>query len=1019
MVKKEDNRKLRGSVLLTVVCVMSLLIVFLFGTLTLATASNNRAHVNYSSAQTDVTSRIVVDSAIRAISVNNDYGSFIGSIGESDTGKTVNVTLGDGVPNRGRYGDIAPVSVEWAGTKDFYDPINQKWANGGVLKFTSTVSMAGVDSTTSAYVVKQPAGTSSTGKGAGFVTVAGANLTCQTDLFGGSYINIPTETMIKDLDYTYRNRQYHEDHWDKSDPYTHDETYYRQFAPYVNEATSFLLDNSGAYAESDLFVNNNMYIDDWSGFIFPDNGTGISVWGDLVFGNASVSYTSKVKSSTDLTDSIAFNEIPYIYVDGKIGGVNHVNIGDKTNPFPLNIFCGSIDASNNWDNTGKLNEAWIAGDLYCMNPAETSYLGGQNPSELYSWTRSVITQSNPGGKFQQASSVYSKGNLVLKNITIKGDLRVEGDLIIPDIGSNNTVKVEGDVVVGGKLIIKGNQAELSVTTPGKHIYCQKDKVEIPGATFAKDETNYKEVPTIAVLNNGEKRNYFVYNLDNYKDETDPYNPKYDGLLGEKFEKWQVEDNGLHTIYYTWKEDFNPANSDYYTEDAWKDGEGNLKTAELLGYIDTSVAYIDSKNSPASPSGDTDSYIVEPGTSKKMADADVAVTKYFPTIDGANSGFSMEEIINSKIATEGSDYGYSPSSSYVVYDTTTGKIVPAGSNLTLTDVPDKYKNVLENLGSYSEDIYPTYATREVILNLKNDGGKLVPDDTPHPDTQIIKTFDQILASAANPFKTLPDALAQFIQDYKDPTKTVTVYTAITDLEQDAEGNYIIDSDCVLDFSVPSDKAYNIMIKPKAESNNVTFNIIIKKFELQGSGSKLILDDVSGNNAANIYVSEQDNDSSPNFVMLTGSKLTTKKYEDFFSSCDTKIGYDSSSVADKNDLGVSAGRPNINIYGGQNSYMKISNGSPSYIAANITSEHLKFEIASSAPNLTKTDGTQISSIIYNDFELVNPKACIFGCLNAKEVVIPNDFKVIYVTDKVSDPPDPSTAEFDYRVLYYDEY
>ncbi|MDE7097896.1 MAG: hypothetical protein K2O60_01950, partial [Ruminococcus sp.] len=163
MVKKEDNRKLRGSVLLTVVCVMSLLIVFLFGTLTLATASNNRAHVNYSSAQTDVTSRIVVDSAIRAISVNNDYGSFIGSIGESDTGKTVNVTLGDGVPNRGRYGDIAPVSVEWAGTKDFYDPVNQKWANGGVLKFTSTVSMAGVDSTTSAYVVKQPAGTSSTG----------------------------------------------------------------------------------------------------------------------------------------------------------------------------------------------------------------------------------------------------------------------------------------------------------------------------------------------------------------------------------------------------------------------------------------------------------------------------------------------------------------------------------------------------------------------------------------------------------------------------------------------------------------------------------------------------------------------------------------------------------------------------------------------------------------------------------------------------------------------------------------
>lgn len=1007
MIKREKKTKFRGSVLLTVVCVMSLLIVFLFGTLTLATAANNRAHMNYSSAQTDVTSRIVVDSAIKAIAFNSDYGDVIGKI-DDKTSKAdlpnINVTLGDSVPNRGRYGKIAPVTVEWAGTKTYYDPVNKEWnEDGGVLKFTSTVSMGGVDSTTSAYVVKQPAGTSSTGKGAGFVTVAGADLTCQTDLLGGSYINIPTETMIKKLDYTYKNRKYHEDHWDKSDPYTHDETYYRQFAPYVDGTTSFLLNNGGAYAESDLFVNNNMFINDWSGFIFPDNGTGIAVWGDLIFGNALASYTSKVKSSTD----IAFNEIPYIYVDGKIGGVNHINIGDTTNPFPLNIFCGSIDASNNWGNTGKLNDAWIAGDLYCMNPAETSYLGGQNASTLHGWIRSVVTQSNPGGKLQEASNVYSKGNLEIKQMTIKGDLRVEGDLILPDTGSDNKVIVEGDVVVGGKLIIRGNNSELSVT-PGKHIYCQKDKVEIPGATFAKDETNYKEVPTIAVTN-GEKRNYFIYNLDNYKDETDPYNPKYDGLLGEKFEKWQV-DGGLHTLYYTWKDDFNPANSDYYTEDAWKDGDGNLKTTELLGYIDTSVAYIDSTKSPVSPSGETDSYIVEPGTSKKMADADVVVTKYFPTIDGANTGFSMKEIIDSKIATEGSDYGYSPSSSYVVYDTTTSKIVPAGSNLTLTDIPGY---VLESLGSYDGDIYPAYATREVILNLKNDGGKLVPDDTPHPDTQIVKRFDQILASAANPFKTLPDALAQFIQDYKDPTKTVTVYTAITDLEQDAEGNYIIDSDCVLNFSVPSDKAYNILIKPKAESNNVTFNIIIKKFELQGSGSKLILDDVSGNNAANIYISENST-----LHLKTGSFITTKKYENFFDSCSQTIGYNSSSIVGKeNDLGVSAGRPNINIYGGENSFMHSDAGAFKYIAANITSQHLKFKV-DSVGELKRNNGDKINSIYYNGFEIKDPQTCVFGCLNVKDAEIPNNLNVVYVTDG-NGRKKVTSKGFDYRVLYYDEY
>ena len=72
--KKDKNRKLRGSVLLTVVFVMSILIIFLFGTLTLALAANNRAHVNYSSAQTGITARAVAESAIKAISNGSQAG---------------------------------------------------------------------------------------------------------------------------------------------------------------------------------------------------------------------------------------------------------------------------------------------------------------------------------------------------------------------------------------------------------------------------------------------------------------------------------------------------------------------------------------------------------------------------------------------------------------------------------------------------------------------------------------------------------------------------------------------------------------------------------------------------------------------------------------------------------------------------------------------------------------------------------------------------------------------------------
>ena len=73
--KMKKNRKLKGSVLLTVVFVMAILIVFLFGTMSLAIAASNRSHVNYSSAQTSVTARTVAESAIMALANSSDEGT--------------------------------------------------------------------------------------------------------------------------------------------------------------------------------------------------------------------------------------------------------------------------------------------------------------------------------------------------------------------------------------------------------------------------------------------------------------------------------------------------------------------------------------------------------------------------------------------------------------------------------------------------------------------------------------------------------------------------------------------------------------------------------------------------------------------------------------------------------------------------------------------------------------------------------------------------------------------------------
>ena len=66
--KKELKRSFRGTVLFTTVSVMALLIIFLMGTLVLASASNSRAHKSYATSQASYTARAAVDSFIRAMS---------------------------------------------------------------------------------------------------------------------------------------------------------------------------------------------------------------------------------------------------------------------------------------------------------------------------------------------------------------------------------------------------------------------------------------------------------------------------------------------------------------------------------------------------------------------------------------------------------------------------------------------------------------------------------------------------------------------------------------------------------------------------------------------------------------------------------------------------------------------------------------------------------------------------------------------------------------------------------------
>lgn len=1075
MIKREKNRKLRGSVLLTVVCVMSLLIVFLFGTLTLATAANNRAHVNYSTAQTGVTSRTVVDAAIKAMEANSTFGNAVSAVKKDDPGSEfeVDVKLGASVPNAGRYGDISPVSIKYAGQKKFYDSDTKQWIDGDIIKFTSTVSMAGNDSTTSAYIVKQPPGEGNKGGGggAGFVTTAGADLSCQTNLYGGSYINLPRigennngaagyQEGSSDVagaifyDYTYRTAP------DGSDAaygnWTTDKTIYRQFPPYEknNSNTYFQLYNSSAFAETDLYVNNNMYIENWSGFVFAGEGKGMTIWGDMDCSTNAGDHLHLVFQNISNTD-IKFNKIPYIYVDGTVTG-GAIPLGNasevESEHYPLNIFCGSIIADGTASDKFKVD-----GDLYLMNENKTSIIKPMSSRKLYSWVGSVINKAatGDGAKEKKASSIFSKGNLILGNMIIDGDVRVEGDCTI---SANTTIK--GDLVVGGKLKIEGG-AKLKFTGEDSKLFCDETRAEGLDAGIEADP-KYKEVSTIehapAEHPDAERvENKHRYYLAYPAQPIDEYGNCAGLLEGER-----IGSNANATYYYKWKDNFNPEDCDGHTFANYTDiNEWNASGLDIKNWIEalcTNTIW-NPENRPQNIDNSFDYYYVE----TKWDDAQLKyVTKSVPTDEREYyvNKYTHEKLTPYRTvpAFDGSDtgdimstlagLGYDEGSTSVWYEIKTETIV-SQSVASPTGFP------VNAITTYPDDIYPKYAERNVII------GKETIPGIAKEETQVVKTMDEVLNTVANPYnyEIMPEEFKNVLNNSKRFTDTMQIIEYNNKVAVDIDANTgayevaeykgkavhggpswqkkdgtkgdasnlgdtrsaVITESCILNLSTSDTGGKSIIIDPDGQE----IYIVVEKLGIASSGN-IIIDDSNPGSVVNFYINNttpdvQATEGSPTGVMnLDKTRLATTRYLSEMAKHNGQVMSYNSSEGDLKleDLG----KPRVNIYGGKGSLLASSN--TRLITANIISPNLKVVFSGS-------EGAYgFSNIYYNDIDIKNPdgstsndiKQYVIGCLNAKDVTIPNQLSVIYVTDSTSGGGGGAGSgdnAFNYRILYYDEY
>lgn len=1006
----QKKRKFKGSVLFTVVFVMSILIVLLFGTLTLAYATNSRAHVNYSSAQTGITSRLVTESAIRAIKGNEDYAKAIAGLKSTSIPLKVKVSLSSdkdaalGTMGHGTDSHDIYTEISYVGTKEYYDTIDKEWKTRDLLKFTSTISQGGVDSTSTAYVLKHqlddsPGGSSG---GAGFVTTAGAALDCQSNLFGGSYINLPDwnsdiysayRTDDKELEF-YEGAMYNIAYKENGE--------FKGGLPKIDEDALKLTNGNGSIIEADTYIYQNLDLVKWANFYFPDKDKGITIWGDLRMDTQAEDLKFVAGNNLKNISSFNFNEIPYIYVNRKISG-GAVVLGNINEPFPLNVFCGSID-------TSSANFIKLAADIYCMDDdaSITNKIGsGSTTTKLYNWTASVVNQNEQNATENHVrGKICSNSNLELNKITVDGDVRVNGDCTI-----KGDVTINGDLIVAGNL--KGENGKL-IMGPGKVVYCANPDsitgladlntndlknqkfVQVPSITHDDSKSPYASEGVIEVTN---QKQYepFTVTENHYNDAGN-----VDGVIGYHGKNIGWVDIGK-TIYYKIVYDEN----------------GYETVSEDWTWSDNGAPYLKTNVRIDSEEGGIIKYTLESsqtGTTKEKY--------YYDLWNKCDHTWKSKADINGDPISEDPADDYTDDD-FTWYDRETGMEVSeeqmnnavAGASTSFIKAP------IGNYTSTGKSVYPEYAKRAALLGFDS-------SVTDRGAAKVVKTLSEVIEEVANPYEysditeideiknlniadlpvyTSVDDVGLYVSNSSNFTAPNIKFESTTDPNSSSQKSPYFNTSCIIDFANEYGSASGSRMVFDPGSSNML--VVIKNLKV-GKGCSIYVDDSSGGKVY-FYVADGgifNHGGGNNDLPI----ISTLKYENVLQDpSTTAIKYNCDDSIDAVDIGK-LGKPKVFICGGSNSSFTVTD--TTYIVANIISPNLKVDIAGG-------NGMKINAAYYNNTEmtLTGQPNFILGCCNTRDAKIPNALSCLYVADDGNDNgyQDIFDADNMYRVLYYTEY
>ncbi|MBO4877056.1 MAG: hypothetical protein J5501_03515 [Ruminococcus sp.] len=412
---------MKGTVLLTVVSVMALMIVFMTTTLVLANAANKRAHRSYSASQAEYTARAAIENFTEAMSRDPAITAAVQQMPDETTAE-VRIIDPDGATlgHVGFYDD----SGNWHSDQIKIEKVDDKyvradtgsgeeWKKVDFVKISATARVGKEEKSVVAYINKK--GSSSNPSS---TKVKGLNTAGDAKFPNGEVITGGLGIGLKEF---------------KTDGYT--------MTNNITIDTTLTFINGALTAKTSTFnVNVNT------------KQSETVIMGDLnIYNDHLVNIKYVPPSGTTFTQK----NTPYLFVLGQLGIAKdeHGNyLGDKINILadgdnvaPYNLFVGSMELVK--------NNCHFDCDIYMTDPAKSSKLFTTNGSLLHEWSSTLVDGST---QFKSSGgNMYCAGNLEIGGFIVNGDLMVDKDLTI-NLDDAHNVTVNGDIVCGGTVTIQGD-----------------------------------------------------------------------------------------------------------------------------------------------------------------------------------------------------------------------------------------------------------------------------------------------------------------------------------------------------------------------------------------------------------------------------------------------------------------------------------------------------------------------------------------------------------------------------------